>query len=229
MRRRDVIAGLFVAAATRRARAQQTGKVYRIAIVRPAGPLAEMTETGGLRSFRALFEELRRLGYVEGQNLVVERFSGEGRMEYYPELARDVVRLNPDLIWASTPFLLLAFKAATATIPITAFTADPVAYGVVPNIARPGGNVTGVTTDAGSEIWGKRLELLKQVVPRASKVGYLYTRAGWESPQGAARGSSEAGDLFHRLAARRPLRGARISPRVRGNRASRIRRAPCEP
>jgi putative tryptophan/tyrosine transport system substrate-binding protein len=97
-----------------------------------------------------------------------------------------VVRLNPDLIWASTPILLLPFKAATSTIPIVALAADPVVYGLVPNMARPGGNITGVTTDAGSEIWGKRLELLKQSIPSVSKVGYLFTRAGWESPQGAA-------------------------------------------
>src|ERR1700730_15883060 len=99
MRRRGFIAGLLVAAAAARAHALQTGKVYRIAIVDPSIPVADLTEDED-RLHRAFFEELRRLGYVEGDNLVIERYSGEGRAEHYPELVRDVVRRNPDLIFA---------------------------------------------------------------------------------------------------------------------------------
>ena len=190
MRRREFIVGLVVAAATGRARAQQAAKVYRIAIVSTAVPVAELTETGGVRAWRAFFEELRRLGYVEGRNLVVERYSGEGRTEHYPEMVRDVVRRNPDLIHVSGNPLTLDFKAATTTIPIVAITGDPVVAGIVPSLARPGGNITGVSADAGPEIQGKRLELLKQAVPRVSRVGFLATRAMWEAPPGA--GTREA-------------------------------------
>src|SRR5215469_8427643 len=102
MRRREFIAGLLLAGTMQRVQAQQPAKVYRIAVVSPAIPVAEMTETSPLRNYRALFQELHRLGYVEGHNLVVERYSGEGRTEHYAELAREVVRLKPDLILVST-------------------------------------------------------------------------------------------------------------------------------
>ncbi len=90
MRRRDLLAGLLLATVVPRrgkAQAQPPGKAYRIAIVHPSHPIAVLSETGGLAHFRAFFEELRRLGYEEGQNLAVERYSGEGRTERYAELA----------------------------------------------------------------------------------------------------------------------------------------------
>jgi putative ABC transport system substrate-binding protein len=105
---------------------QQTGKVYRIAIVHPSAPVADLTVEKGLY-FKVLLLELRRLGFVEGKNLVVERRSGEGRTERYQDLAREVARLKPDLIFVATGRLTRAFKAATTTIPIVGVTADPVA------------------------------------------------------------------------------------------------------
>jgi putative ABC transport system substrate-binding protein len=177
MHRRDVIAGLLVAATFERAQAQQTGKVYRIAIVRPAG--SDMSGTSRnpalARVYGAFFEELRRLGYVEGQNLVVERYSGEGRPESLRTLARDVVRRSPDLIYASSPDSLLALKAATATIPIVGLTGDPVALGIVSSLSRPGSNITGSSVDAGIEVWGKRFDLLREAIPRLSRLGFLLT------------------------------------------------------
>jgi putative ABC transport system substrate-binding protein len=101
MKRRVFIA--LVAGAVARPRAalaQQPTKVYRIAIVHPSSQISQMTETGGLPAWRALFEELRVLGYVEGQNLAVGRYSGEGREQNYVRLAHDVVQLRPDLIVA---------------------------------------------------------------------------------------------------------------------------------
>jgi ABC-type uncharacterized transport system substrate-binding protein len=86
----------------------------------------------------------------------------------------------------SSSRLVLNFKAATATIPIVGLTADPVVAGIVSNLARPGANITGVSADAGYEVWGKRLELLRDVSPGISRVGYLASRAVWESPYGAA-------------------------------------------
>ena len=86
----------------------------------------------GNRYYRAFFEELGRLGYVEGQNLLVERYSGEGRIEHFAELAHDVVRTEPDLVYALAGPLALNFKVATATIPVVAISADPVALGLCP-------------------------------------------------------------------------------------------------
>jgi putative tryptophan/tyrosine transport system substrate-binding protein len=181
VKRREFIAGLLVAATTASAEAQQTGKVYRIAIVAPATPVAEIGENNRnpyiARAYRAFFDELRRLGYVEGQNLVVARYSGEGRPDHFRALAVDVVGHKPDVVWAIGPQLLLAFKATTTTIPVVALTDDPLGYGSVTSLARPGGNITGVNADPSIEGWAKPLELLKEVIPRLSRVGFLVTRA----------------------------------------------------
>ena len=180
MRRRDfikVIAGSAVVWPLA-AQAQKSPEMHRLAIVHPSNPVAELTETGN-RGYVAFFKELRQLGYVEGQNIAVERFSGEGRTEHYDS---KVVGRNPDLILTHTSRLVLNFKAATTTIPIVGLMADPVRFGIVESLARPGGNITGVSTDAGQEIWGKRLDLLREVVPGTSKVGYLASRWNWGSP-----------------------------------------------
>jgi len=112
-----------------------------------------MNETGDHPYYPALFQELRRLGYVEGKNLVVARYSGEGQEDRYPELCRDVVGTKPDVIVTSASRLVLSFKAATHTIPVVASMADPVPFGIVTSLARPGGNITGVSVEAGLEIW----------------------------------------------------------------------------
>jgi putative ABC transport system substrate-binding protein len=186
VRRREFIAGALLGAVAARARAQQAAKAYRIAIVHESLPVTELTETSIRASWRAFFEELRRLGYVEGRNIVVERYSGGGLADRYPELAREVVRTNPDVIYASSSRLALSFKAATSTIPLVVFSGDPVAYGIVSSLARPGGNITGLTLYAGTGILGKRLELLHEVVPGASKVANLVSEAEWEGPYTAA-------------------------------------------
>ena len=100
MRRRDFTIGLLLAAASRTVRAQEPAKQHRIAIVIPAVPSPSISDTG-IRAWQAFFEELRRLGDVEGQNLTVERYSGEGHPEGYADLAREVVSRNPDVIVAS--------------------------------------------------------------------------------------------------------------------------------
>jgi putative ABC transport system substrate-binding protein len=188
MRRRTFIAGLLVAAAAGRAQAQRTAKVYRIARIFPAMPVAEAIKLKNTKGSLPWFflEELRRLGFVEGQNLVFERYSAEGRTDQFSELARDVVRSNPDLIITDQTSLVLALKAATTTIPIVGVTSDPVAGGIVPSLARPGGNITGVSVDAGPEISGKYVQLLREAVPGLSSVGFLASRKGWELPEGAA-------------------------------------------
>jgi putative ABC transport system substrate-binding protein len=164
--------------------AQQSQQVRRIAVVHPTAPIADMSETGDSPTYSALFKELRRLGHVEGRNLIVERFSGEGRTEHYAELARDVVRRSPDLIVVTYGPLVRNFKAATTTIPIVGIMGDPVAQGIVANLARPGGNITGVSVVAGLEIWPKRLQILLEVVPTSSRVGFLASRQQWDLSQG---------------------------------------------
>ena len=186
MRRRDFITALGTAAAWPLAvRAQQPAKIKRIAVVHPVEKVGNMT-INGRRTFRVFFEELSRLGYVEGQNLGVERYSGEGRPERYAELARDVVNTHPDLIVAVAARLSLDFKMATTTIPIVSIINDPVALGLVASIARPGGNITGVTISGGLELIGKRFGLLVEAMPKLSTVSYLVSRPYWEDPRGAA-------------------------------------------
>ena len=184
-RRREFIASLLLASTIRRTRALQPGKIYRIAVVSAATSVADMHENTAASHFGAFFRELRRLGHVEGQNLIVERHSGEGRTERFAELVARVIQQQPDVIFvASNNSIVLQFKEATAVIPIIATMGDPVVSGLVASLARPGANITGVSADAGIEVWGKRLELLKEVVPMASKVALLASREYWLGPTG---------------------------------------------
>ena len=186
MRRRDFITAFGIAATWPvAARAQQPTKMKRIAYVNSSG-MVSVISASGRPTYRGFFEELGRLGYVEGQNLGVERYSGEGRPERYAELARDVVNTHPDLILAVGGRLSLDFKMATTTIPIVTIIIDPIALGLVASIARPGGNITGVAISAGLEIIGKRMGLLVEAVPKMSTVGYLTSRRFWEDARGAA-------------------------------------------
>ncbi len=187
MRRRDFITLFGGTAATwpLAARAQQPSKMKRIAFVHPSAKVSEMS-VGSQSYQRAFFEELIRLGYVEGQNLGVERYSGEGQPERYAELVRNVVNTHPDLIATLGAHLSLDFKMATTTIPIVTIVFDPVALGLAPSIARPGGNITGVTIAGGFEIIGKRMGLLVEAMPKLSTVGYLASRPYWEDIRGAS-------------------------------------------
>jgi putative tryptophan/tyrosine transport system substrate-binding protein len=183
MRRRDFAIGLLLAAAVRTARAQEPAKQHRIAIIIPAGAVAIISQTGSepirRRFYQSFFEELRRLGDVEGQNLTVERYSGEGRPEGYADLAREVIGRNPDVIVAHTNAVALAIRAATGTIPIVWIGVDPIGEGIATSLAHPGGNITGVSF-FDNETYAKRLQILKDTIPSASKVGWLETAKGWE-------------------------------------------------
>jgi putative ABC transport system substrate-binding protein len=145
-----------------------------------------MIEAGDHPAYQALFNELGKLGYVEGRNLIVERYSAEGRPERSTDLAHMVVRTQPDLILTVGNLLDRSLKAATNTIPIVASVADPVAYGLVANLAHPDANFTGISLDAGLEIWGKRLQILLEATPGVSRVGFLASRAAWDGPEGDA-------------------------------------------
>jgi putative ABC transport system substrate-binding protein len=152
---------------------QQTGKVWRIGVLSGSPP----TTPEAARPWEALFQGLRELGYIEGQNLAVERRWADGRAERYHELAAEIVALKPDVIIAAFTPSVSAAKRATSTIPIVmAFAGDPVGTGLVASLARPGGNVTGMSLQNSPELAGKRLELLKEAFPSVSRVGLLVNR-----------------------------------------------------
>lgn len=187
MRRRDFTIGVLLGVSARKVWAQEAAKPHQIAIVIPAGPVADISETGSdplrRRFYQAFFAELRRLGDVEGQNLAVERYSGKGRREGYTDLAGEVVSRNPDLIVAHNNAVAQALRAASGTIPIVLIGVDEIRDGVVTSLARPGGNITGVNL-YDYEIWGKRMQILKEAAPSASKVAFLLMRGTWESDSG---------------------------------------------
>ena len=165
------------------ANAQQPAKLHRIAFVHSGIPADQLTETKGPFWVRRFYETLRGLGHAEGGNLVVERYSGEGRYDGFASLAATVVSRNPDVILVNLNGLVKAFATATTTIPIVGITGDPIAGGLLTSLAHPGGNLTGVSIDAGSEIVAKRLQILKEAMPRAAKVAYLVSTL-WDGAMG---------------------------------------------
>jgi putative ABC transport system substrate-binding protein len=175
MRRREFLGVLGGAAAAwpLAARGQQPKKQHRIAFVHSGIPADRLTESAGPFWVRRFFETLRGLGDAEGDNLVVERYSAEGHSDRYAALAAEVASRNPDVIVSNLNDLVKVFVAATATIPIVGITGDPIAGGLLTNLSRPGGNLTGVSINAGIEIDTKRLQLLKETMPSATKVANL--------------------------------------------------------
>lgn len=152
----------LIAASVHLAQAQQPGKIPRLGILEP-GSSANLC-TAGMR------QGLVELGYVDGQNLVIESRFGEAKPDRLSEAAANLVRSAPDIIWTHSPPAVLAAKKATATIPVVVGTArDLVEQGIVESLARPGGNITGMES-SDNEILGNRLEILKETIPRASRV-----------------------------------------------------------
>jgi putative ABC transport system substrate-binding protein len=168
-----------------RTAAQQAGKIYRIGI------LESVPADQNAANLEALREGLRRLGYVEGRNLVVAYRSADGRPELFPELASELVRLDVDLIVTRGTPATTAVKNSTTTIPtVMATMGDPRA--LVTSFARPGSNITGVTTFS-TELTPKRVELLKELVPGLARIALLHNMgnpavpAEWEETNAAAR------------------------------------------
>jgi putative tryptophan/tyrosine transport system substrate-binding protein len=193
MRRREFIAGTAVTGAmgfAHRVFAETipSPAAKRIAIFHPSEPPEGLT-VNGRRAYRAFFGELNKLGYNEGQNLIVERYSAFGHSEGYGDIARAIVASHPDLIISLGGPVTRVLRPLTATIPILAITSDPVAAGMVTNLAKPDGNITGATTDVGLEVWGKRLELLRETVGKLTKVRFVLPPsmvAFWEMAGGPA-------------------------------------------
>lgn len=183
MRRREFIGGTIAAAVLSRAAAQPVASRKRLAIYSPSEPSAQMQEDGENRYYRALFAELRRLGQIVDDNLIVERWGAEKAGAGAPALVEEVVRSNPDVVYVVGLGALL-FKRATSTIPVVALTADPVAQGLAASLARPGGNFTGVSVDTGPSIHGKRIALLREMYPKLGRLAFITLRGAWEGPQG---------------------------------------------
>ncbi len=154
----------------------QKGNVYRIGFLAFGSPPSDpIPRTFPLMAFR---EALRGLGYVEGQNLIIEERWAAGNTERLPVLAGELVQLKVDIIVASGASAVLAAKTATTTIPIVmAGAPDPVAFELVASLASPGGNVTGLSDSVGRELEGKRLELLKEGFPGISRVAVILDSA----------------------------------------------------
>jgi len=148
------------------AQAQQSTKISRIGYLNPGNVFSARIET-----FR---QGLRELGYIEGKNIAIEYRSADSKLERFSDLASELVRLKVDVIFAVSTPAVLAAKNATKTIPVI-FTniGDPVTAGVVASLARPGGNITGLAT-LSPELSGKGLELLKETVPKVSRVGVVW-------------------------------------------------------
>jgi len=174
--------------------AQQPVKVRRIGLLSGGGA------AGGVHLVEAFWQKLRELGYVEGKDIVIEYRWAEGRYERLPDLAADLVRLKVDVIFATVMPAVVAAKDATQTIPIvSAVLVDPVESGLVASLAQPGGNITGLTSTAGPEIVGKQLELLKEAIPKLSRVAVLWNPTSPAHPRWVSEAKVAARSLRVRL------------------------------
>jgi ABC-type uncharacterized transport system substrate-binding protein len=181
MRRREFITlvGGSVAAWPLAARAQQAARRPTIGYM-ATGSLESPDQRILLDAFR---QGLHEHGYVEGQNVVIDYRAADGKIDRFPEVARELVRPSPDLIWAPNTPAARAAKQVTTTIPIVVpVMGDPVSDGLVASLARPGGNVTGMTF-LGPELAAKRLELLKEALPGISHVAALWHPGAYRSPR----------------------------------------------
>ena len=160
------------------AQTQQSAKVARIGFLVSTVPVADQSVLAAERTIQAFRRGLRDLGYVEGRNIVIEFRSAEGNLERFPALVAELIALHVDVIVAPPTPAALAARQATRTIPVVFIgAADPVNDGLVTSLARPGGNVTGLSVVA-PELAGKRLEQLKLAVPTVSRVGVLWHPGG---------------------------------------------------
>jgi putative ABC transport system substrate-binding protein len=184
MRRRDLLAALLAMTGASQSAlwAAEPNKVHRLAVCSQFG-----MDSFATTYWAILFNRLPQMGFIEGKNLIVDRYATEGRPERYEEVARRMVQAKPDVIALGFDHqLILQVAKETTTISIVASFGDPVAAGIVKNMARPERNITGISLDAGIEMQGKHLDILRQAVPSASRVAYFSSRAEWEGAWGQA-------------------------------------------
>lgn len=154
------------------AAAQNPAKVHRVGFIASTSPVSELLTVNP--AARGFARGMRELGYLEGRNLIIEWRTAGGKFERFPEIVRELVSLNVDVIVTVTNRMTKAAMEVTQKVPIVmAASNNPVEQGLVQSLARPGGNVTGVTLDVGPEIVGKRLQILKEIVPNVVQVVFL--------------------------------------------------------
>lgn len=169
--------------------AQQPGKMYRIGMLERTSAAVNAANLDGFR------QGLRELGYIEGKTLFIEYRSSDGPDERYPGLAAELVRLKVDLIVTRGTPAALAAKQATATIPVVITgTGDPVGQGIVASLARPGGNITGLSAQV-TDIYAKRVQILKELVPRIVRVAALFNMSNPAIPQAWKEAETSARSL----------------------------------
>ena len=181
-----LLAALAIISAAPPAAAQPAGKVHRVGIILTTSPVSEMAGPEPAHpAIRAFVHELLARGWEESKNLVLERRSAEGKFERFGEIVAELVRLKADVIVTVGNLMAQRARAVTSTVPIVmASSGDPVEAGIVRSLARPGGNVTGLTSDVGPEFEAKRLQLLKEPLPKASRIAFLGLARDWESGHG---------------------------------------------
>jgi len=209
MRRRQFIAGIAgaVTAWPRGVRAQSASKVHRVGFVLTTALAAEMTGPEPVNpNARAFVQGMRALGYVEGQNLIVERRSAEGNFDRLGEIVTELVSRNSDVIVSAGNELALRAKRMAPAMPVVFVnSSDPVAAGLADRLSQPGGNITGLTGSTGPEFEAKRLQWLKDTVPGASRIAFLGTRSDWENDEGTSvRAAARVLDMTMILAEHTP-------------------------
>ena len=175
MRRREFTVTLLCLAATTSVAAAQT----RVAVVHTSHPLTNLSETSPVVLYREFFKRLRELGYEEGSNLVVDRYTAQGDPSRYTEISREVVSKAPAVVFATRQFVN-ALRAESPHLPLVILTIDPLSFGVTAALSGGRGKMTGISVDAGLEIWGKRVEIITEIMPSARKIGFLVPETGQE-------------------------------------------------
>jgi putative ABC transport system substrate-binding protein len=169
------------------ARGQQAPKVHRVGVFMSSVPVTEMMGPDPIDPVnRAFVHRLRELGYIEGQNLVLDRWSAEGNFGRIDEIATKLVGRKPDVIvTGSGDFLAQALQRVTKSVPVVFPNGtDPIGAGIIASLARPGGNITGLLALTGPEFETKRLQLLKEAAPKTNRVAFLGLKEIWEGPVG---------------------------------------------
>ena len=184
-RRRFLLTSLAALVTPHTADAQSSGKIARIGVLSPVSPCGEAAGD-------AFLKRLSELGWTPGQNLTFELRYAKGDLARLPDLAAELVRLKVSILLAFGTPASFAAKHATATIPVVIFAGDPVGTGLVTSLSRPGGNLTGLTNEAGLEIFAKRFELLKEAVPKVARVGILWNPTNPAEARVAGRESAQA-------------------------------------
>ena len=181
-----LIAGIGANVLSPPARAQQTSRTYRVAFILTTTPVGEMAGPNPVHLLlRTFVHALRDLGYVEGRNLILERRSAEGNFERLSEIVSELVSLKTDVIVCINTMVVQRAYAVTKTIPIVQLTGtDPALIGLARSVSHPGGNVTGMTSTPSPEVEAKRLELLKEIAPGATRIAFLGMKSDWEAPWG---------------------------------------------